>query len=450
LAIKRQNKENGWVEGAPEYITPENPAKNLRVLISNYSSAIESVKNVYDINAKYYDEIFLAFWHIYCRIFRDATKKTDNDDVFVIEPVDIDDSGFTLVDEEPEEPTSKGGKSKQQKIAENKSKTVGDLIKLIYKLNESEKISAQHVQEWLKEIGLFFQNINSDNDLTAYLKDNGFSEEDKKNKFHSALTKYCRQLKKRTDITDVERLVLLIKMSEEHLRATYLSSLFNQKDEPDFDYDTTDDNTEAPKPGPINIEDLIAQVEQQFNPTYNELKVKQALIDLLKQQFTIFRGVKFGEFEDIVDIFFRIVEKESIVDLDGLSESIPDNLNKYFFARNNPASLKNIFKSLLLDLEPYLRKICYLKNGKVFGQYEGFVNVAREITEFSYLYNTRNSQLAQFKNYYNIIYEWRNENAHLAPKLPNEEVVGAIYMVLCMYIYATMVSVENLIASDVL
>lgn len=104
----------------------------------------------------------------------------------------------------------------------------------------------------------------------------------------------------------------------------------------------------------------------------------------------------FGEFEDIVDIFFRIVERESIVDLDGLSESIPDNLNKYFFARNNPASLKNIFKSLLLDLEPYLRKICYLKNGKVFGQYEGFVNVAREITEFSYLYNTRNPQLAQF------------------------------------------------------
>ena len=127
-----------------------------------------------------------------------------------------------------------------------------------------------------------------------------------------------------------------------------------------------------------------------------------------------------------------------------------DNLNKYFFARNNPASLKNIFKSLLLDLEPYLRKICYLKNGKVFGQYEGFVNVAREITEFSYLYNTRNPQLAQFKAFYNVIYGWRNENAHLAPKLPNEEVDGAIYMVLCMYMYATMVSVNNLIESNVL
>ena len=450
LAIKRQNKENNWTLGDPEYITPNNPAKDLRVLVSQYSSAIESVKNVYDINAKYYDEFFLAFWHIYCRIFRDATKVTNNDDVYVIDPINIDDSGFTLLDEEPDESITKGGKSKPQKIVETKSKTVGDLIKLISKLNESEKISAQHVQEWLKEIGLFFQNLNSDKDLTAYLKDNGFSEEDKKIKFHSALTKYCRQLKKRTDITDIERLVLLIKMSEEQLRATYLSSLFNQNDEPDFDYDTTGDNTETPKPGPINIEDLIAQAEQLFNPTYNELKVKQALKDLLKQQFNLFRGVKFGEFEDIVDMFFKIVERESIIDLDGLSESIPDNLNKYFFARNNPASLKNIFKSLLLDLEPYLRKICYLKNGKVFGQYEGFVNVAREITEFSYLYNTRNPQLAQFKAFYNVIYGWRNENAHLAPKLPNEEVDGAIYMVLCMYMYATMVSVNNLIESNVL
>ena len=57
LAIKRQNKENGWKEGDAEYVTPENPAKELRVLISQYSSAIESIKNIYDINEKYYDEI---------------------------------------------------------------------------------------------------------------------------------------------------------------------------------------------------------------------------------------------------------------------------------------------------------------------------------------------------------------------------------------------------------
>ena len=228
-------------------------------------------------------------------------------------------------------------------------------------------------------------------------------------------------------------------------------ALLNPKEEPDFDYDTTStSSTDNQTPAPATTDDLIAQLELLYNPILDENKVKQSLTSLLKQQFAQFRGIKFAEFEDVIDAFFKIIARESIEDLDGLNESIPDALNRYFFAKNNPVSLKNIFKSILLDLEPYLRKICYLKNGKVFGQYEGFVNVAREITEFSYLYNTRNSQLAQFKNYYNIIYEWRNENAHLAPKLPNEEVVGAIYMVLCMYIYATMVSVENLIASDVL
>ena len=446
LAIKRQNKENGWAEGDPEYITPENPAKDLRVLISNYSSAIESVKNVYDISAKYYDETFLTFWHIYCRVFRDATKKKNDDDVYVVEPVDIDDSGFTLIDEEPDEPTSHGGKSTTKKIVEPKSKTIGDVIKLITKLNEQEKISAQHVQEWLKEIGLFFQYLNADNDLTAYLKDNGFSEEDKKTKFHSALTRYCRQLKKRSDVTDVERLVVIIKMSEDQLRASYLLALLNPKEDPDFDFDITTPATETttPTPAPSTVEDLIAQAELLFNPIYNEDKVKQAFVDLLKQQFVYFRGVKFAEFEDVVDVFFKIVARESIEDLDGLNESIPDALNKYFFARNNPVSLKNIFKSILLDLEPYLRKICFLKNGKVFGQYDGFVPVAREITEFSYLYNTRNPNLAQFKGFYNVIYGWRNDNAHLAPKLPNDEVDGAIFMVLCMYAYATMVSMDEL------
>ena len=220
--------------------------------------------------------------------------------------------------------------------------------------------------------------------------------------------------------------------------------------EPDFDYDTTSDSIDDPTQAPATNEDLIAQIEQLFNPVYDENKVKQALTDLLKQQFVQFRGVKFGEFIDVIDAFFKIIACESIENLDGLNESVPDALNKYFFAKNSPASLKNIFKSILLDLEPYLRKICFLNNGKIFDQYEGFVPVAREILEFSYLYNTRNPHLDQFKVFYNTIYGWRNENAHLAPKLPNEEVNGAIYMVLCMYIYATMVSIPELEKAGVL
>ena len=41
-------------------------------------------------------------------------------------------------------------------------------------------------------------------------------------------------------------------------------------------------------------------------------------------------------------------------------------------------------------------------------------------------------------------YTWRNDNAHMAPKLPENELEPAIYMVLCIYLYATMVSITNL------
>ena len=57
-------------------------------------------------------------------------------------------------------------------------------------------------------------------------------------------------------------------------------------------------------------------------------------------------------------------------------------------------------------------------------------------------YYTNEPDLAQFKSFYNIIYNWRNENAHKAPKLQDDQVGTAIYMVLCIYLYATMVSMS--------
>jgi type I restriction enzyme R subunit len=109
--------------------------------------------------------------------------------------------------------------------------------------------------------------------------------------------------------------------------------------------------------------------------------------------------------------------------------------------------MKNIFKNLLLDLEPFLRKICYLKAGTLFDQYAGFVDVVKEIYYLKSLYFTRQPELEQFKSFYNSIYQWRNDNAHKAPILPDNEVKGAINMVLCIYLYATMVSITDLEAN---
>ena len=53
-------------------------------------------------------------------------------------------------------------------------------------------------------------------------------------------------------------------------------------------------------------------------------------------------------------------------------------------------------------------------------------------------------ELAEFKSFYNSIYHWRNDNAHKAPLLPENEIDGAIYMVLSIYLYATMVSITDL------
>ena len=139
-AIKKQNAENGWIEGMPEYQTPENEARDLRLLIGEYSSAIESVKNIYDIDSRYYNEQFLLFWQIYCRIFREATRKRNDDDVYVVEPVDIDDSGFTLVETEAEEPKVSGKGGAKPQIKEPKGKTISNVANTMYNVF---KISGQ-------------------------------------------------------------------------------------------------------------------------------------------------------------------------------------------------------------------------------------------------------------------------------------------------------------------
>ena len=437
-AIKRQNHDNGWAEGDAEYITPENDAKELRIHIGQYSTALESVKNIYHVHEKYYDEAFLLFWQIYCRVFKDATKKKNDDDVYVIEPVDIDEAGFTLTNEEPEESGGGGGKPGGTN-KEPKSKTINDLLKLLERLNNVEAISLTSVQEWLKEIGNLFNSFKQDNDLCVYLKSDGFSEDEKNNKFHKSLARYCRvDLKNRNDISDVERLISIIKDSEEQLRAAFLSQINNPSAEPDFDYDTSD------LPVPATFEDFRMQIEQLYNPTFDIKKVKQSLYDKFNKQFECVCGCKYRDFEEIIDSFFTVLKMNSIEELDGLNESVLDNINRYFFAKNSPTALRNIFKSLVLDLEPYLRKICFLKDGKIFDEHDGFVPVVKEIKPLNNLYYTTAPELTEFKSFYNSIYHWRNDNAHKAPLLPENEIDGAIYMVLSIYLYATMVSITDL------
>jgi type I restriction enzyme R subunit len=438
LAIKKGNKENGWVEGDPEYKTPENNAKELRILISQYSSAIESVKNIYDIDARYYNEIFLAFWQIYCRIFRAAISKKSDDDVYVIEPVDIDEAGFTLTEDEAEEP--KAGKPGQgsSKPTEPKIKTISDVIKLIHKLNENEEISIRCVQEWLKEIGIFFQTLNENEELCAFLKDSSFTDEEKGVKFHKALMIYCIQLGRRNDVSDVARLVQLIKDNEDQLRAAYIMQLTNPSAEPDFDFDTTD--IEAP----TTADELVEKTKELYDPKYDESRFVKALNGKFNDMFSSVCGVRYRALDVVIDSFLAITQMDTIDDLDGLNESVLDNINKYLFAKNNPKSLRSIFKNLLLDLEPYLRKICYLEKGTIFGEHDGFIAVVKEIKPLNNLYYTDDPALVQFKTFYNTVYNWRNDNAHKAPKLPENEIEPAIYMVLSVYLYATMVCINSL------
>src|SRR3712207_9183772 len=72
-----------------DYHPVTNPARDLRGFVGHYFSGIRLLDGVFVIDQKYYDEVFLMLWQIYCHIYREVNQQTE-DEPYEYEVIDSD------------------------------------------------------------------------------------------------------------------------------------------------------------------------------------------------------------------------------------------------------------------------------------------------------------------------------------------------------------------------
>lgn len=449
-AARKYNEEHKLESGDDGYIVPENAAKVLRFIIGQYASALMSLKNVYDISAKYTDEIFLEFWQMYCKIYHDATKKSDEES-YSFDVVDSDEiAGITDVDDVDEE-EPKGGKKNSKEPTEKKPKQVSleKILELLRRLNEQELINAREAQKWLAEIGVMFESFRQKEKLCVILRDDKTSDEEKFKEYkkHQNIYKIV-ELRKRPDLAKIDVFKKMLDDNEEQFYSIFLEQLKHVDDgDSDFDYDTTD--YETPTDDGFSMEDLIEMARKKIRPDYNENNLRQRIIDTFASHF---RGLSryMRSFNETTRNLFMVLNTPSLPTLDGMDSVVRESLNMVCMAEGLSLTDKRMhLDMLLMRYEVYLKKLYYLIHGEELpAREEGQgVTLANAIFAFPALRGLKNNSNPAFQEFYQrlvMVRQLRNEESHGSIHISEQEMDAALRIVIDMYLFVTGMNITEL------
>lgn len=453
-AARKFNTEHSLKPGDALYQIEENKARDLRMLVGHYASLIYSLKDVYVIDPKYTDETFLAFWNIYCRIYRDATKKPNGGDKWIFEPVDSDETpGITLIEEtDPGEPSNGGGNHgpfTPSKPTEPKGKSLRQILEILGRLNAEEKITAQQARLWLMEIGKMFQYMKDDENLCAYLKDDKFDNEKKFAEYRKVQNRYRLTLNTRPDFVLVNEFKKLLSDNIEQLYAIFMAELKNvENHDSDFDYDTTDVPELDTKQPVLNMEQLMELVKKKLKPTYKESAVKDAIIEKYNADF---KGIAsyMRDFDEVVDNMFMVLNATTKPELDGIGSLVKDSLNMVCRAEDMTLTDKRIHMNvLLMRYEGFLKKLYYMMNGKDIANADNApVTLGNAIYAIEPLRKLKYNKEPEYQEFYEklkFVRDLRNTEAHGTLEATGQEIEFAICNIIDMYLYAVGTNITDL------
>ena len=438
-AIRKQNEELGLEPGDADYVQPENAAKMLRYIVGQYASALMSLKNVYDIAAKYTEEIFLDFWQVFCKIYRDATKKT-GDDIRSYDVVDSDEiAGITDVDDGDDEPGN-GGKKRKKAPKEQKPKEVSleKILELLKRLNEQELISAREAQRWHAEM---FESLRQKDKLCVVLRDDKTQDEEKLREYRKFQNIYkLVDLKKRPDLAKVDKFKKMLDDNVEQFYSIFMEQLKDvDNGDSDFDYDTTS-GSEPTSSDSMSMDDLMEIVRKKMHPDYNEDVLKECLCRTYAPHFEKIAGI-IRPMEKTVDNLFRVLNTESLNSLDGVDSIVKESLNMLCMAEGLPANEKRMhLNQLLMKYEAFLKKLYYLINhkeleGKEPGKDATLSSAIFGIPSLKKLKYSEDPEVRAFSDRLDILRQLRNDEAHGSYIATEQEVEAAIGIVIDMYLY---------------
>jgi len=171
-------------------------------------------------------------------------------------------------------------------------------------------------------------------------------------------------------------------------------------------------------------------------------------IDVLKQKLVEDQRTEFEPLKkwirplpEIIDFLIKVIQTDSLEKLDGANELILDSLNiVYCSDKLRVVDRRRHFNSLVSKYEVFLKKLYYLIENEEITNQVGEVDSTLSNALFAFdclrglKYNT-DEHYANFKEYIEMVRQWRNDEAHLAPNSNEAEIIAATHILVTMYVF---------------
>ena len=145
---------------------------------------------------------------------------------------------------------------------------------------------------------------------------------------------------------------------------------------------------------------------------------------------------------EIVDALMYVIDKPSLEKLDGIGVFLHRAFVNLYKENSNIVDKHVAFSLLATKYEAYLKKLFYLYAGhEVSPQHEGedvtWSNVIHDVRPLWQLKFNPDEAHQRLYQYLQMVKEWRNIESHISPTASEQELNGAINIILTMYCYAT-------------
>ena len=196
---------------------------------------------------------------------------------------------------------------------------------------------------------------------------------------------------------------------------------------------------------------ITEQVLRTINPPYDETDIIAKMKADLEADFSQLCGVYYRDLDEVLNVMFKVINAETTEKLDGLNAILRKRFNLIYRAQRQDGDNREHFNTLVSRYEAFLRKLYFLREGEEFvgeNRRSGLVDIVRQFRSLQGLYRNEDARYSNFKQYYQMLYNWRNDDTHTAPLLEETQLPAAIHILVAMYAYATMISVTDIEAAQ--
>ena len=153
--------------------------------------------------------------------------------------------------------------------------------------------------------------------------------------------------------------------------------------------------------------------------------------------------------EEIVNALMYVIDTDAKDDLNGVGPLLHRAFTNLYNEGSSIVDKHVAFNLLATKYEAYLKKLYYMYSGhEVQPQNEGedvtWKNVIHDVSCLWRLKNQLDDAHQRLYTYLQMVKDWRNIESHISPTASEQELVGAINIIITMYCYATGMCITEL------